>query len=152
MTYWVETELLKTLPVWVEKATSSEIKQSFENHVGKVKEQSERLEKIFEQTGIEPVKKPCEPMVEILRRGEDFISKTGENTMSRDAGLILTGQKIAHFEIASYGGLINLAKTIKAEGVPEILTETIQEEKAENALLYSIAESHINLSASDDES
>lgn len=151
MLYWAETELLKTLPLWAEKATSNEIKQSFENHTGKKKEQSERLEKIFELMGSEAAKKPCEPMVEILRRGEDLIGKTGDSSMSRDAGLIVTGQKIAHFEIACYGGLINLAKTIKLDDVPGLLTETIQEEKAENTLLYSIAESHINLSASENE-
>lgn len=150
--YWVEVHLLKALPLLAEKTDSSETVQAFENHLQTVKENCGRLEKIFDIIGIEATEKTSAPMVEILRNCEDLISHTEQNSIARESGLLLSGQKLAHYKIASYGGMATLAKTIDLDDVPSLLKIIIQEEKAMSTLLFSIAESHINLSGNEKES
>ncbi|MDB5004499.1 MAG: hypothetical protein JWQ34_2724 [Mucilaginibacter sp.] len=63
-------------------------------------------------------------------------------------GLIFAGQKAEHYEIASYGGMISLAKTLGYYEIAEPLVLTIDEEKTADALLTRIAENHVNYEAS----
>jgi ferritin-like metal-binding protein YciE len=44
--------------------------------------------------------------------GKEIIDETENSTAQRDVGLIFAGQKAEHYEIATYGGLIHLAKTL----------------------------------------
>lgn len=150
--YWIENHFLEKLARMEDSASAKKIKQAFKNQITKEKEHAGRIKEVFKILGIDPQEKECKPVAEMIALADEVITGTEENSMTRDMGLIMTGQKVAHFAVACYGGLIILAKTIGIEGVPEILKLTIQEEKAANSLLYSIAESHINLSASKEES
>lgn len=65
-----------------------------------------------------------------------------------DVGLIFEDQKAAHYEIATYGGLVSLAKTLGYQQAAQILEQTLKEAKQADALLTKIAEDHINYDAS----
>ena len=55
-----------------------------------------------------------------------------------------------HYEIATYGGLAQLAKTLQLEDIAGILEETLVEEKAADEKLTDIAENDINFQAADE--
>ena len=59
----------------------------------------------------------------------------------------LASQKIEHYEIASYGGLAQVAKTLGMQEVGNLLGETLEEEKEADMLLTNLAENNINESA-----
>ena len=40
--------------------------------------------------------------------------------MTRDAGIIMAAQKVEHYEIATYGSLVQLAKTLGMNDAAEI--------------------------------
>jgi ferritin-like metal-binding protein YciE len=80
--------------------------------------------------------------------GEEIIDETEEGTAQRDVGLIFAAQKAEHYEIATYGGLATLAKTLGYDGVKEILGQILEEEKQTDELLTQIAEDGINYQAS----
>ena len=86
-------------------------------------------------------------MAGIVDEGDSIISNTEEGTAQRDVGLIFAGQKAEHYEIASYGGMVSLAKTLGYYEVAELLVLTLDEEKAADALLTEIAENHVNYDA-----
>jgi ferritin-like metal-binding protein YciE len=65
----------------------------------------------------------------------------------RDVGLIFAGQKAEHYEIASYGGMIALAKSLGYYDIAEMLVLTLDEEKSADALLTQIAENQANNAA-----
>ena len=67
----------------------------------------------------------------------------------RDAGLIAAGQKVKHYEIASYGTLHAYAKTLGEEKAAKLLEMTLAEEKKTDAILTAIAMSEINPNAAD---
>jgi ferritin-like metal-binding protein YciE len=87
-------------------------------------------------------------MAGIVDEGEDIIDDTEEGTAQRDVGLIFAGQKAEHYEIATYGGMISLAKTLGYTDAADILLQTLEEEKEADTLLTQIAENNINYQAS----
>jgi uncharacterized protein (TIGR02284 family) len=145
---WAERELVEALPDMAEAATSQELKTAFTDHLAETEIHVTRLEQIFGLLGLEPETTKCDAMAGIVEEGDGIISDTEEGTAQRDVGLIFAGQKAEHYEIASYGGLISLAKTLGYYEIAELLVLTIDEEKTADALLTEIAENHVNYEAS----
>ncbi len=67
-----------------------------------------------------------------------------------DVAIIIAAQKVEHYEIASYGGLTQLANTMGLTEVAELLGQTLAEEKEADELLTSIAENDINYQAEEE--
>ncbi len=142
--YWAEKHIVTTLPKMKKAATSDELKDAFEDHLTVTKTHVTRLEKAFGMMGEKAQAKKCDAMDGIIREGASIIEDTEEGTATRDVGLVLAAQKVEHYEIATYGGLIQLAKTLGHEDVADLLYETIKEEEEADQLLTKVAESHIN--------
>lgn len=149
--YWAERKLLKTLPKLADAATTSQLKDAFTNHEQQTRVHVERLERVFASIGEDAVAKKCPAMSGIVEEGTEIIDETEEGTAQRDVGLIFAAQKAEHYEIATYGGLVTLAKTLHYDHVAEILAETLEEEKQADGLLTQIAENDINYQASQEQ-
>jgi ferritin-like metal-binding protein YciE len=145
--YWAEKHLTKALPKMAKAASSDELREAFENHLEQTEEHVSRLERVFEILGMKPQAKKCEAMAGIVEEGKAIIDDTEEGTPTRDVGLILAAQKVEHYEIATYGGLAQLAKTLGLTEIKDILGQTLSEEKETDELLTEIAEQKINLEA-----
>jgi uncharacterized protein (TIGR02284 family) len=144
---WAEKKLVDTLPKMEEAATSTELREAFHNHLAQTEEHVHRLEQIFGTLGLDPDTTKCEAMDGIVDEGDEIIDDTDEGTATRDVGLIFAGQKVEHYEIASYGGMISLANTLGYTEAVSILTMTLNEEKAADVLLTQIAENNVNYRA-----
>src|SRR5204863_2145122 len=70
-----------------------------------------------------------------------------ETTM--DACVIAAGQRAEHYEMAAYGTLIAWAKAMGHDEVVGLLEETLEEEKAADEKLTSLAEGGINQQAAE---
>ena len=145
---WAERELVETLPDMVEAATSAELRSAFEMHLTETQTHVTRLEEVFGILGLEPESRKCDAMAGILDEGDEIIGATEDGTAQRDVGLIFAGQKAEHYEIASYGGMIALAKTLGYYEIAELFVLTLDEEKTADAKLTEIAESQANYDAS----
>ena len=145
--YWAEQHLVKTLPKMKQAASTQELQDAFEEHLQVTKTHVERLEQVFDMLGHKAQAKKCDAMEGIIREGASIIEDTEEGTATRDVGLVLAAQKVEHYEIATYGGLIQLAKNLGHEDVADLLYENIKEEEAADKLLTQIAENHINYEA-----
>jgi uncharacterized protein (TIGR02284 family) len=144
---WAEQKLVDTLPKMAEAATSAQLREAFQNHLAQTEEHVQRLEQIFGTLGLDPDTTKCDAMDGIVDEGEEIISDTDEGTATRDVGLIFAGQKVEHYEIASYGGMVSLAKTLGYTEAAGLLSVTLNEEKAADELLTEIAENEINYQA-----
>ena len=146
--YWAEKHLTKALPKMQKAATSPELQQAFADHLEATNGHVARLEQAFELLGKKAVAKKCDAMAGILEEGNGIIEETEKGTATRDVGLILAGQKVEHYEIATYGGLAQLARTLGKDDVAELLEATLAEEKDADSLLSQIAENSVNYEAS----
>jgi Mn-containing catalase len=148
--YWAEKHLVKTLPKFQKAANSPELQQAIQQHLEVTNEQVSRLDQVFEQLGKKAQGKRCAAMEGLVSEGMAIIGETQSGTSTRDAGLIMAAQKVEHYEIATYGGLVQLAKTIGRDEVAEILQTSLNEEKEADENLTNIAESKINLEANEE--
>jgi len=145
--YWAEKHLVKALTKMQKAATTEELKQAFEDHRAVTEEHAMKLEQVFEIMGKKPQAKKCEAMEGLMKEGESIIEETDEGSATRDAALIMAAQKVEHYEIASYGSLVQLANTMQQTDAAAVLEQILQEEKDADVLLTEIAENDINWEA-----
>jgi ferritin-like metal-binding protein YciE len=145
--YYAEKELMKGIAEMKSASSTEELEDAFDNHLKQTERHIKRLEKVFQLIGKNPEGKRCEAMDGLLKEGRTIISETQEGTATRDAALIIAAQKIEHYEIASYGGLAQLAITMGMSRAADLLEKTLQEEEDTDLLLTDIAESYINVKA-----
>jgi ferritin-like metal-binding protein YciE len=145
--YWAEKHLTKALPKMQKNATTEELKNAIETHLAQTEEQVARLEQVFELLEKKPQAKKCDGMEGLVKEGESVMEETEDGSMTRDVGIIVSAQKVEHYEIAAYGSLVTLAKTMGHDDIAEILQTTLDEEKETDELLTSIAENNINWEA-----
>jgi len=148
--YWAENHLVKTLPKMAKAAHSEELKNAFSEHLTVTKEHVSRLDKVFELLGYKAEAKKCEAMDGITKEGESIIEDTEDGTATRDAGLIMAGQKVEHYEIATYGALARVARTLGHHDVVKILESTLAEEKQADQSLTELAENTVNAEAAEE--
>ena len=116
--YWAENHIAKALPKMAKAATSPELADAFTTHLEQTRVQIERLDQVFELLGEKPKAKKCDAMEGILAEGESIISDTEKGTATRDVGLrSWSAQKVEHYEISTYGGLAQLARTLGKDDV-----------------------------------
>lgn len=145
--YWAEKHLTKALPKMAKAATTDILRSAFEEHLAVTHEQITRLEQVFALLGEKAQAKKCDAMEGIVKEGEGVIEDTEKDTMTRDVALIVAAQKAEHYEIATYGGLVQLAITLGLHDAADLLAITLQEEKDTDYRLTYVAENDINWEA-----
>jgi ferritin-like metal-binding protein YciE len=142
--YWAEKNLLKALPKMAKGATSSKLEEAITTHLTETENHVSRLEEVFEMLEEKAQAKKCDAMEGLISEANDILSDTKSDSMVRDAGIILACQKVEHYEIASYGSLVAMAKKMGHDEVASRLKETLNEEEHADKLLTELAESEIN--------
>jgi ferritin-like metal-binding protein YciE len=145
--YYAENKIVQSLPKMAEATTTGELREAFEDHLHQTQRHIKRLEQVFQTIGQKAEGKKCEAIEGIAREVEEIIDETEEGTMTRDAALIIAAQKVEHYEIATYGGLVQLAITMNLHEAADLLDKTLVEEEDTDARLTEIAENDINLGA-----
>lgn len=145
--FWAENAIITGLQKMKNAATNEELIEAFEDHEFQTKRHIARLKRVFEMMGEKAEGKKCKAMEGILKEVEEIIESTPEGTATRDATLIIAAQKVEHYEIATYGGLVQIALTLEMPEIANLLDKTLQEEEDTDYSLTEIAESFINFEA-----
>ena len=144
--YWAEKALYKALPKMEKNASSEDLKEALKSHLIETKEHISRLEEVFKSIGKKAETEKCDAMEGLLEEGDGIIEQT-EVGMVRDAGIISAAQKVEHYEITTYGTLAAFAKVLKHKDALKLLLKTLEEEKACDEKLTSIADTNLNSKA-----
>jgi ferritin-like metal-binding protein YciE len=137
--YSAEKQLTKALPKLARAATSPELKEAFESHLEETQGQVDRIDQIVERLGIRLKRIKCAAMEGLVEEGKEVIEGVEEGPL-RDIALIGGGNKVEHYEIASYGTLVALAKKLGYKSAVPLLSATLAEEKAADQKLTMLAE------------
>ena len=86
----------------------------------------------------------------LLKGCGSIVEETEGGTATRDAAVIMAAQKVEHYEIGSYGGLVTFAKALGSADAANVLAETLEEEKNADTGLTEIAENAINWEAAEE--
>jgi ferritin-like metal-binding protein YciE len=144
--YYAENQIIKALPDMIEKATDAALKQGLQGHLAETRNQIKRLERVFELHGAEVEGVDCPAIDGILEEANDVAGEVDDKTVL-DAALIAAAQAVEHYEITRYGTLVAWAKQLGHADCASLLQQTLDEEKAADAKLTRVAESHVNRKA-----
>ena len=144
--YDAEKQLTKALPKLAKAATSSELRDAFENHLEETQGHVDRLEQVFELLDEKAKGKHCDGIAGIIEEGQNAMDEDFDDA-TMDAVLIASGQRAEHYEMAAYGTLVAWARGMGHNEAADLLQETLDEEKAADEKLTFIAESGVNQEA-----
>lgn len=141
--YHAEQQLVKALPKVAEKASSPELKNALEEHLHETEGHVDRLEKLFDLLEQPAKSVKCKAMQGILDEGEEWLKEKADPE-TLDAGIILSAQKVEHYEICAYGSMASWAEMLGRQDVKTLLGQTLSEEERADKKLTDLAKSGIN--------
>jgi ferritin-like metal-binding protein YciE len=144
--YYAEKQIVKALPDMIEKATNRELTAALQNHLGETQKHVQRLDQAFELIGESPKGSTCPAIDGIIKEADEIAGDIAEKKVL-DAALITAAQAVEHYEITRYGTLIAWAEEIGNSAVAKLLTTTLNEEKAADKKLTTIADRKVNRKA-----
>jgi ferritin-like metal-binding protein YciE len=136
--YYAEKQIVKSLPDMIEKATDPQLKQGFQTHLRETENHVKRLEQVFTLTGNKAQGVDCPAIDGILKEANEVTGEV-EKKPVLDAALIAAAQAVEHYEMTRYGTLIAWAEELGHEDVVRFLTTNLNEEKAANTKLNTLA-------------
>jgi ferritin-like metal-binding protein YciE len=145
-----ERQLTKALPKMARAAESDELRTAFEEHLDETRGHVDRLNQAMRALGGGGRGTKCKGMEGLVEEGSEHLEEDAEPSV-RDAMLIGAAQKVEHYEIAAYGTARTHATLLGYDEVARLLEATLDEEKAADAKLSSIAEHAVNLQAANEQ-
>ncbi|MBN9440785.1 ferritin-like domain-containing protein [Bosea sp. (in: a-proteobacteria)] len=144
--YYAEHQIRRALPDMIDKATSPELKQSFQTHMRETEQQIVRLQEVFRLHGVEEKGVNCPAIDGILEEANEVAGEVADKQVL-DAALVAAAQSVEHYEITRYGTLVAWAKQLGRSDCAALLKQNLDEEAATDEKLSRLAMSTINRKA-----
>lgn len=144
--YYAEKQILKALPDMIDKAQNRELSAALKKHYDETTAHVQRLDRAFELLGEKAKGASCPAIDGILKEADEIAGNVDDRDVL-DAALIAAAQAVEHYEITRYGTLIAWSQELGKEAVGNLLIKTLNEEKAADKKLTSLAEKKINMKA-----
>jgi ferritin-like metal-binding protein YciE len=125
--YSAETQLVNALPNMAKGASTGELKNLIETHLGETRGQVDRLKQIFDNLREKPSGEQCKGMQGIIAEGSEQLAKQGDE--AGDLAIIGACVRVEHYEMAAYANAITLARALGHDDAAGLLDETLTEEK-----------------------
>jgi ferritin-like metal-binding protein YciE len=136
--YYAEQQIIKSLPDLIEKAANRDLVAGLKGHLEETNKQVERLQKVFEKLGKQPSGTQCPAIDGIIKEADEIASEV-EDKAVLDAAIVAAAQAVEHYEICRYGTLIAWAEQLGHDDIVRFLTTNLNEEKAANTKLNTVA-------------
>ena len=137
-----EQQLVNALPKMAQAASSTDLRDAFNQHLEQTRNHVQRLDTIFSDLGMTPGSEECEAMKGLIKEGENAIQAQGDSVV-KDAALIAAAQRVEHYEIAGYGTVRTYAKELGYDDAASLLDKTLDEEGNTDKKLTKLAEGGI---------
>lgn len=134
-----EQQITEALPKMIEKASDTQLKQAFQSHLQETEQHVTRVEQILNTVAGEASAIKCKAIAALVTETEDMIKDAADDAV-RDAALISAGQRVEHFEIATYGAVRRWAELLGETAHASLLDQTLKEEGHADHLLTQVSE------------
>jgi ferritin-like metal-binding protein YciE len=136
--YYAENQIVKSLPKLIEKATNRDLSKGLRDHLEETKTQIGRLDQVFKKLGKPSEGVKCPGIDGLIEEADELASEVADKEVL-DAAIVSAAQGVEHYEICRYGTLIAWADSLGHDDVVRFLTTNLNEEKAADKRLSSIA-------------
>ena len=144
--YYAEHQIEKSLPDMIKKASDAQLKKGFQMHLRQTKGQIKRLDRAFKALKEKPKGTKCPAIEGILDEAKEIASEVDDKVVL-NAALIAAAQAVEHYEITRYGTLTAWAKALGHGNVAKLLHANLNEEKATDKKLNTLAKTKVNKKA-----
>ena len=141
-----EIQLKKSLPEWINKASSLQLKTVLQKYLGFVQEHVQKIEGFFEEEKISSLSLTNRVMRVFIEEVEEKLANCTDAAI-KDACLLAGIQAINHFKISTYGTAAAFANALGMEKQAAIFHEAEVNEKQIDDRLSQLAEYEINTKA-----
>jgi len=142
----VEDQLEETLLRVAAIASNPSLKSALMHHREQTQLQKERLVSILQREGADPMAHTDQAMQALISETQKMVTML-EGEDLRDAGLIVSVQKLEHYEIAAYGTAAALAGQLELRDDQRTLHESLEEERQADLALTQLAKGEVNRDA-----
>src|SRR6266576_79545 len=136
--YYAESQIVKSLPKLIDKATNRELTKGLSDHLEETKNQITRLDQVFKKLGQEPKGIQCPAIDGLISEADEVAGEVADKDVL-DAAIVGSAQAVEHYEIARYGTLIAWAESLGHDDIIRLLNTNLNEEKAADKKLSTVA-------------
>ena len=122
----------------VKRANNESLVKALTTHLEETKQQVERVEAAFDDTGKAAKAKKCEAMAGLIEEAQEMMDEEADPEVM-DAVIIGLAQKVEHYEIATYGTLCSWAASLGYANAKEQLGENLAEEENADKTLTKVS-------------
>jgi ferritin-like metal-binding protein YciE len=144
--YYAEKKIYKSLPKMIKAAQDPALKDGLASHRDETAQQIEILEEVFTAMGKRPKAEKCDAIDGILEESTSLLEDF-KGSAAIDATIIFSAQAVEHYEITRYGSMQAYAKVLGLTDVADMLGQILQQEKAADKTLTSLAVASVNAAA-----
>ena len=126
--YDAEHRLVLALPKMIRVAESQDLKGLLTQHLTETEGHVAKIEQVFKSLGKPNKARNCGAIIGILEEW-DSLAAEFKSSSSLDEAIISVAQKLEHYEIAAYLGLLGQAGNLGLQAVIPILEQILVEEK-----------------------
>lgn len=144
--YYAEQQLVLALPQMAKAASDAQLREAFASHLEKTKGHVTKVESVFAEFGQEAGSKKCRAIIGLVEEANQMAAEN-KGSPAIDAALIAAGQKIEHYEIATYGSLAEWAGVLRKDAAGFILEEILEEEREADLILTDLGRRQCNEAA-----
>lgn len=141
-----ERLLADALPRMAKVTSNPELRQTLLDHRKQAQQQRDRIERILTKHGASPRAHVDQAMQALIGETEKMLTIVTGNEL-RDAALIASAQKLAHYEIAAYGTAAALAGQLDLRDDQSTLHQSLEEKRQTDAFLTRLAKGEVNREA-----
>ena len=125
--YTAERTIMQMLPRLQQEAKDEKLVEGFKKHLDQSRKHVENVEKVFQEFGAQPEARPC-PGIEGIKREHD---QNAPEVSPQMADLFAAGAATSseHYEIASYEGLITMAKALGKPQAARLLETNMKQDR-----------------------
>ncbi len=134
----IEVQLIQTLPVLADAASSEALSEAFTEHLEETRRQLERLDAVLAEAG--DIDSRLSQPIRAMVAEAGVVAADDGDPVARDVALVGAAQELEHYEIAAYGTARAIATELGLDGSADLLGLTLAEELAADERLTSIAQ------------
>ncbi len=137
--YDAENRITVALPKMIQKAKNEDLRKGLAEHLEETKGHVNRLREIGSLLSVGLEGATCEATQGLMQEAEKSMSEISDPDVL-DAAIIISVQRVEHYEIAGYGSAINFAENLNKDSeLIDRLKDTLKEEKEADKELTKVA-------------
>ncbi|HSH82174.1 MAG TPA: DUF892 family protein [Herpetosiphonaceae bacterium] len=133
--YDAEHRFRESMQKMAKEASTSELKQMLEKHIGETDDQIKNLEEVFKLMGEKAERVKCDGAAGLVSEAEKGLKEAKGAPDIVDLLILASTSKAEHYEISSYHGLIVGAEQMGQKEVAELFKANLEQEEKTSKLV-----------------